>query len=66
MNKWTHEELEVWQLAMDLVDKVYQLTEMFPKDERFGLIDQARRAVVSIANNIAEGKGIVRRLATPL
>ncbi len=58
MKKWPHEELEVWQLSMDLVDKVYQLTETFPKDERYGLTDQVKRSVVSVANNIAEGKGM--------
>ena len=61
MKKWPHEELEVWQMSMDLVDKVYDLTETFPKDERYGLIGQVRRAAVSIANNIAEGKGIIVR-----
>ena len=49
-------DLTVWQKSMDLVTLVYQLTEKFPSDERFGLTSQMRRAVVSIPSNIAEGR----------
>ena len=48
-------ELRVWQKAMDLVEKVYLLTQDFPKQETYGLISQVRRAVVSVPSNIAEG-----------
>jgi four helix bundle protein len=48
-------QLEVWQRAHQLVLKVYRTTGEFPKDERFGLISQMRRAAVSVAANIAEG-----------
>lgn len=55
----TYEDLEVWQLGMELVYDVYKLTRKFPDDERFGLTSQMRRAAVSIPSNIAEGKGRV-------
>ncbi len=46
--------LIVWQKAFALAEKIYQITKAFPPDERYGLIDQMRRASVSIASNIAE------------
>ena len=52
-----HERLEVWQVAKSLAKCVYQITAGFPKDERFGLVDQMRRASVSVMSNLAEGCG---------
>ena len=42
---------------MELVEVVYRLIELFPKEEKFRLCDQLSRAVVSIPSNIAEGNG---------
>jgi four helix bundle protein len=52
-----HRDLVVWQRAMDLVAEVYRLTDRFPREERYGLAQQVKRAVVSIPSNIAEGHG---------
>ena len=46
--------LIVWQKAFDLSKKVYLFTKNFPPDERYGMVDQMRRASVSIVSNIAE------------
>jgi len=50
-----YKELEVWQKGILLVLKVYELTKVFPKEERYALTDQIKRAAVSIPSNIAEG-----------
>ena len=49
------QDLVVWQKAHGFVLAVYRLTERFPKHELYGLTSQLRRAVVSVAANIAEG-----------
>ena len=49
------EDLNVYNKAVDLVNDVYLLTKIFPKDEMFGLTSQLRRAAVSISSNISEG-----------
>lgn len=54
MNR-SHRRLEVWKLSMELVEQIYSFTQSFPKEERFGLTNQMRRAAVSIPSNIAEG-----------
>ena len=53
----SYRDLEVWKLSIDFVKKVYQITHNFPASEKFGLINQIRRAAVSIPSNIAEGQG---------
>ncbi len=51
----SYRDLEVWQRGMDLAEACYGLSDRFPKDERFALTSQLRRAVVSIPSSIAEG-----------
>jgi four helix bundle protein len=53
----TYEDLRAWQSAMELVFQIYRETQSFPKVEMYGLTSQVRRAAVSVASNIAEGKG---------
>jgi len=49
-----HQQLHVWQEAMELVTSIYALTASFPADEKFGLTSQMRRVAVSVPSNIAE------------
>ena len=55
MNKF--KDLLVWQKAIELATRVYHLTNELPTEEKFGLISQIRKCVVSISSNIAEGAG---------
>jgi four helix bundle protein len=51
-----YRDLIAWQKGIELVEQIYAITKLFPKDEMFGLTSQIRRAVVSIPSNIAEGE----------
>ena len=52
-----YEDLDVWKESIDLALIAYKQTASYPESERYGLVSQTRRAVVSIACNIAEGQG---------
>jgi four helix bundle protein len=52
----SYTDLVVWQKGIALAKVVYRITQAFPTEEKFGLIAQMRRAVVSIPSNIAEGQ----------
>lgn len=51
----SYKELIVWQKSMNLVGEIYLLSELFPREELYGLTSQMRRAVVAIPSNTAEG-----------
>ena len=55
MYQYSFEKLEVWQLSIEFVKDIYNLTKTFPVEEKFCLVSQINRAVVSIPSNIAEG-----------
>jgi four helix bundle protein len=50
-----YERFEAWQVAHELALEVYRVTDGWPKEERFGLTIQLRRAALSAPTNIAEG-----------
>ena len=52
-----YEDLAVYQKSYGLALKVYELSKKMPKEETYGMINQIRRAAVSIPLNIAEGYG---------
>ncbi len=52
-----HEGLDAWDRGIDLVEEIYRVTKDFPEEEKYGVVSQLRRAVVSVPTNIAEGAG---------
>ena len=50
-------ELDAWKKAKGLTKDVYKVTGTFPTEEKYNIISQKRRAIVSVCNNIAEGFG---------
>ena len=54
MKTYSFEKLEVWKESIDLVKSIYKITNNFPSEEKFGLINQLRRASVSISSNLSE------------
>lgn len=49
-----YQNLKVWQKSIELVKDIYRLSSSFPKTETYSLVDQMKRAAVSIPSNIAE------------
>ena len=50
-----YKELEIWKASIKFCPKIYKVTATYPDSERFGLISQLTRAVISVPSNIAEG-----------
>lgn len=50
-----HKNLDVWKKSINLVQKIYKITESFPTIENYGLTNQIRRSAISVPANIAEG-----------
>jgi four helix bundle protein len=57
-----YRDLKVWQKSYQLCLDIYKMTKRFPKEEKYGLTSQIRRAALSVPSNIAEGYG---RKTTP-
>jgi four helix bundle protein len=49
------EDLEVWKLARELTKSIYKVSKNKPFSSDYGLLDQIRKATISIMSNIAEG-----------
>lgn len=55
MLQLSHKKLDVYQLSLKLVKEIYHLTKQFPTEERFLIVNQVRRAAISVCSNLAEG-----------
>lgn len=52
-----YRNLDVWKKGLEILKKIYKISDKFPEKEKYGLTSQITRAVVSIISNIAEGSG---------
>ncbi len=55
MRTYGFEKLQVWVDSKELALLIYRETKTFPADEKYGLVSQMRRAIISVPSNIAEG-----------
>jgi len=55
MYTFSFERLEVWNKSRQLTKKIYNATQSFPDNEKYGITGQIRRAVISVCSNLAEG-----------
>lgn len=53
--KFSYEKMRMWSDVRMYIKSVYEITNTFPLNEKFGLTQQLRRAAVSVLSNIAEG-----------
>ena len=53
----SYKDLIVWKKSIELVTEVYSISKTFPGEEKFGIVNQLNRAVVSVPSNISEGWG---------
>jgi four helix bundle protein len=49
-----YQDLDIWKKSLDIIAEIYKITQSFPQTEKYSLVDQMKRAAVSIASNIAE------------
>lgn len=55
VHMFAFEKLKVWEEIRILIKMIYSLTKSFPREEQFGIVNQIRRAVISVSSNLAEG-----------
>jgi len=55
MLQLSHKKLDVYQFTLKLVNNVYEITRTFPVEERYLIVNQMRRAAISVCSNLAEG-----------
>jgi four helix bundle protein len=52
---YSFEKLDLWKDVRTFIKDIYQITSNYPENEKFGLVNQMRRAAISISSNLAEG-----------
>lgn len=57
MAKFRFQDLEIWQMAIDIADELFDISEDLDKKRLYRFAEQLRGAGMSMSNNIAEGSG---------
>jgi hypothetical protein len=57
MFTYPFERLDAWQAARALSSQIYKVTACFPAEEKYGIVQQLRRAAISVSSNLSEGTG---------
>ncbi|MGK7371678.1 MAG: four helix bundle protein [Candidatus Halalkalibacterium sp. M3_1C_030] len=60
--KLGHKKLTLWVKILILVKETYNITKHFPLSEKYGLTNQMRRSVISVASNISEGASLSSKI----
>lgn len=55
--KFRFEDLEIWQIAIEIGDKLYDIADLLDEKKKYRFAEQLRGAAMSISNNISEGSG---------
>jgi four helix bundle protein len=58
---FSFEELDIYKESLEFANEIYNITKRYPKTEIFGIINQIRRAAMSVSQNIAEGSGRTKK-----
>ena len=61
MVKFRFQDLKIWQLAIEIADKLFDIADELDKKRLFRFAEQLRAAGMSMSNNIAEGSGSVSK-----
>ncbi len=59
--EYSFEKLQAWEKSKELAKVIYELTKVFPTEERYGFISQMRRSAVSVPANLAEGSARITK-----
>lgn len=54
-NQSSYKNLQVWDRSDKLAHRIYRLTKTFPAEEKYGLVNQLKRAALSVPTNLVEG-----------
>jgi four helix bundle protein len=61
MSKFRFQDMEIWKMAIDIADRLFDISDELEEKHLYRFAEQLRGAGMSISNNIAEGSGSVSK-----